>query len=448
MLRPWTFALIGAGALALGPPLSFVRADAAPNAQPGVEAQARGPLHEAFAQPVDDQPRPGPLAPKEPPPLIDEIPPDQKPVGDNVQWISGYWQWDDEQKQFLWISGFWRQIPPGCTWHPGVFTKMAAGWQWTAGYWSGGATPQPVLTAPPAAVQTRPATQPPSNNCIAVPGIWVYRDARYRWRAPYYLDSRPGWVWHPAQYVWTPDGYVFVDGYWDYPLTDRGLLFAPVAIDPSLLGRPHWTYTPSYVVNSAFLPTALFVRAGWNHYYFGDYFGAGCAQRGFTPWFDYRFGGGYSDPLFAYQRFATGDPNWERDLRGVYADRFNGTGVLPPRTWQEQVALIGRVMADPSLLADNYRYALPLAPLAWVNRQALKLRNVSAVERRALIRQLRRSSAPVRGRRTIAAPPRSRHKFGLTRTLRTKRTKVVTRQAARKPTKATGTSARRRGGKT
>ena len=50
MLRPWTFALIGAGALVLGPPLSIVRADAAPNAQPGVEVQARE-LYVKFGKP-------------------------------------------------------------------------------------------------------------------------------------------------------------------------------------------------------------------------------------------------------------------------------------------------------------------------------------------------------------------------------------------------------------
>ena len=117
-------------------------------------------------------------------------------------------------------------------------------------------------------------------------------------------------------------------------------------------------------------------------------------RRGFTPWFEYRYGGTYYDPLFAFQRLAAVDPNWERDLRTGYADRFSGTVVLPPRTWREQEALIGRVTVDPSLLVATYRYALPLTPLALVNRQVINLRPVTALERQALVRQVARPVPP------------------------------------------------------
>lgn len=33
------------------------------------------------------------------------LPPDQKPEGDDVAWIPGYWAWDDERNDFLWVSG-------------------------------------------------------------------------------------------------------------------------------------------------------------------------------------------------------------------------------------------------------------------------------------------------------------------------------------------------------
>src|SRR5579872_5436451 len=221
MYRTSILALMCSGLLTVAP---AVYGEAPPDAPQGVEVQARGPIHEAFAQPADAKPVPGPIVPKEPPPAIDEVPPDQKPAGDNVQWIPGYWQWDEDKKDYLWISGFWRNVPPGRTWVPGHYDKTADGWQWTAGFWSG-SDKQPLLPEPPAPVQTEPATPPPSDDSIYVPGTWVYRDARYRWRAPYYLDYRPGWVWQPAQYVCTPDGWVFVDGYWDYPLDQRGLLF-------------------------------------------------------------------------------------------------------------------------------------------------------------------------------------------------------------------------------
>ena len=379
MLRTSFLALLGTGLLALGLPLVY--GEAPPDAPPGVEVQAHGPIHEAFAQPVTAQPTPGPTAPKEPPPLIDEVPPDQKPNGDNVQWIPGYWQWDDDKSEFLWISGFWRQAPPGRAWIAGRYTKTANGWQWTSGYWSG-ADKQPLLPEPPAPVQAEPATPPPSDDSTYVPGTWVYRDARYRWRAPYYLDYRPGWVWQPAQYVWTPNGCMFVDGYWDYPLDQRGMLFAPVAIDPTLLAQPNWTYTPNYVVNCDFLPTALFVRPGWNHYYFGDYFGAGYARRGFTPWIDYRIGRRGYDPLFAYYRHGADAARWERDLRGVYAGRHAGNVVLPPRTWAQQQALVHKITVDKSVSVGHLRHVTALTPLAHVDRKAVPLRNASPAERR------------------------------------------------------------------
>src|SRR4051794_9243927 len=55
--------------------------------QPGVEILARGPVHEAYAQPYAADPAPTPVVPKAPPPPIHELPPDNKPDGQNVQWI-------------------------------------------------------------------------------------------------------------------------------------------------------------------------------------------------------------------------------------------------------------------------------------------------------------------------------------------------------------------------
>src|SRR5947209_3371743 len=57
----------------------------------GYTVLASGPVHEAYAQPDKQNPEPTPVVPKKPPPPIREEPPDQKPQGDNVQWIPGYW---------------------------------------------------------------------------------------------------------------------------------------------------------------------------------------------------------------------------------------------------------------------------------------------------------------------------------------------------------------------
>src|SRR3954468_18281834 len=87
-----------------------------PPPDPGVEVLTRGPVHEAYANAVSTQPAAGLLAPKAPPEPIEELPPDQRPEGDNVQWLPGYWAWDEDKQDYLWVSGFWRVPPPGRTW--------------------------------------------------------------------------------------------------------------------------------------------------------------------------------------------------------------------------------------------------------------------------------------------------------------------------------------------
>lgn len=55
-----------------------------PALQNGIEVQARGPVHEAFAQPIGVKPEAGPMVPKEPPPGVPEEPPEQKPDADSA----------------------------------------------------------------------------------------------------------------------------------------------------------------------------------------------------------------------------------------------------------------------------------------------------------------------------------------------------------------------------
>ncbi len=100
----------------------------------GVEVQTRGPIHEAFASPTTE-PQPTPLIPRQPPKPIEELPPEQKPEG-AVVWISGYWGWDDERKDFLWISGTWRVPPPGKTWISGYWREENSQWRWVPGFWT------------------------------------------------------------------------------------------------------------------------------------------------------------------------------------------------------------------------------------------------------------------------------------------------------------------------
>jgi hypothetical protein len=105
-------------------------------AEDGVEVLTRGPVHEAFAETVIFDPEPGHMAPKAPPVAIEEVPPDQRPEGANVAWVSGYWAWDDERTDFLWVSGIWRALPPGRQWVSGYWGRSGQGAQWTSDYWA------------------------------------------------------------------------------------------------------------------------------------------------------------------------------------------------------------------------------------------------------------------------------------------------------------------------
>ncbi len=198
----------------------------------GVEVLARGPIHEAFAQPMNAQPAPGPVAPKQPPEPFEEVSPDQKPEGDNVQWISGYWSWDEESNDYVWVSGFWRVPPPGRTWLAGHWQPIDNGWQWVAGFWVAANHQEfKYLPPPPPTIDQGPSTPAPDENSTYVSGCWSYQQSRYYWRPGYWVSDQPDWVWNPAHYVWTPSGCLYNDGYWDHPLEGRGLLFAPVRFD-------------------------------------------------------------------------------------------------------------------------------------------------------------------------------------------------------------------------
>src|SRR3954466_104781 len=104
-------------------PTSGARQNPGDPASSDAQVLARGPIHEAFASPVVFNPTPGVVVPKPPPStVIEELPPEQRPQGANVEWIPGYWAWDDERSDYIWVSGIWRDIPPGRQWVPGYWS--------------------------------------------------------------------------------------------------------------------------------------------------------------------------------------------------------------------------------------------------------------------------------------------------------------------------------------
>jgi hypothetical protein len=372
-------------ALAVGlfPQQSFAQEAAPAQAGPDdIGVQARGPIHEAFAGPVEAAAQAGPVVPKQPPDPIPEQPPDQKPAGDNVEWIPGNWAWDTDRQDFLWVSGTWRVQPPDRKWVPGYWTKVGDGWQWVSGFWAPAAQDQlQYQELPPASLDNGPSAPAPNPDRVYVPGCWVYRSVRYVWQPGYWAAARPGYCLVPAHYSYTPSGCVFVTSYWDYAPADRGLLFAPVCFNRPLWRNPNWCFRPSYVVDFPTALASLFVGPG-RHYYFGDYYGPAYSRLGFTPWFDW--GRRHNDVLFSYySRQHRGDPGWYRGLYADYRARMSGSLARPPRTLVQQNTLVR---------STSLRVVRPLAQFRSSNIRLTRVNSTQLTRQRTVVNNFRRLS--------------------------------------------------------
>ncbi len=273
--------------------------------QLGYQALMQGPVHEAFAAPVDMDHTDGVRVYSKPPPEpVDEQPPEASPEEKGMKWIPGYWAWSDDENDYVWVSGLWRKFPPGRTWNAGSWTRAGSGYRWTSGYWS---RPQSsnaaveYLPLPPKSIDNGPSVPPPAEDSFWVPGQWQYADADYQWRSGFWSAPQADWIWQPACYVYTPQGYLSVDGYWDYLPTDRGQLYAPVVFYNSVYLQPNYVYRPYYpLADAASLLLNLFVRPGCPHYYYGDFRGPSYVSIGYRPWYDHSIGHGYASPWLSY----------------------------------------------------------------------------------------------------------------------------------------------------
>jgi len=358
-----------------------IAAQQAPAAgQDGVEVLTRGPLHEAFAETITFDPEPGIVTPNAPPDPIEELAPDQRPMGANVTWIPGYWGWDDERNDFLWVSGIWRALPPGRQWVPGYWGQSQQGFQWTSGYWADAdASEIDYLPEPPATIEAGPNIAAPSADATWLPGSWIWQQNRYGWRAGYWTNGNQDWDWVPDHYVWTPSGYVFVDGYYDYSVPRRGVVFAPVYFNGGLRSQRGFSYTPSTVINPGVFLSHLFLRPSYGHYYFGDYYGANYASAGYSPWFSYQSSRRGYDPIYANQRWQhRHDREWEHRAEADFRNFRDNENARPPRNWAAQRALAGQGQTSDR---RNIAVAEPLDELAQRKDSQLRFQPVNPTER-------------------------------------------------------------------
>ncbi len=155
-------------------------------------------------------------------------------------------------------------------------------------------------------------------------------------------------------YAWTPTGYVFIPGYWDYSIPRRGVIYSPIVVNSAVVPASY-VYTPNYAVADVLVLDAMFVNPYYAHYYFGDYYGPAYANRGYVTTVVYSRT--YYEPVVVYQRWYYRDnPRWFDLQVNVVLNRNAGRAPLPPRTLIEQQQIINnRTVVNNYFTSINYK---------------------------------------------------------------------------------------------
>lgn len=302
------------------------------------EVLLRGPVNESFAQPVNLEIQAGFTAPIAPPADIEEIPPVERPAGEQFVWVPGYWAWDSDRDDYIWVSGCWRAVPPDMSWVPGYWARAARGWQWVAGFWAPvGNSAIAYLPAPPVLMDVEPPGPAPSPDLLWVPPCWYWNSGQYIRRSGYWITAQEDWVWVPSHYIGTPRGYIMAKGHWDYTLEHRGVLFAPIYFPRHSYEHPGLTFALRIVLDFDNLEASLFTRPQYNHYYFGDYYDRSYLRIGIFPWFEFEQQHTWYDPLYTHTRWRhqQREPQWEQHNRLEFDRRRADRSLRPPRTYRE-----------------------------------------------------------------------------------------------------------------
>jgi hypothetical protein len=338
------------------------------------EVLTRGPVHEGFATQYQTTSVAGATIDKQPPAAIEELPPDVRPAGDNIQWLPGYWGWDADAKDFLWVSGTYRNAPPGQRWVPGYWNKTAAGYQWMSGFWLSGSVEQVIYNSPPPqSVERGPTSEAPAAGYFWNPGVFQPAGGKYAWRPGYWAPYQQNFVWVPARNVLTAGGYVYAPGYWDYRLDQRGTLFAPVRVNLAANAGGSLRLAPAAIIPATALQYHLFAQANSGTYLFGNYYGDEYAAAGVRPWYASQVVKGVPDPLFGYYSwyYGRGGANYLDIMTRWNAHFTSNVNLRPAQTLAGQLNLAtqkaGAKNLANSLLAVNLTDAVSAAPTSFVN---------------------------------------------------------------------------------
>ncbi len=180
-----------------------------------------------------------------------------------------------------------------------------------------------------------------------------------------------------------PSGYLFVGGYWDMPVANRGLMFAPVYYPQPIYAQPNFMFTPSITIAGPAVTANLFVSAGTNQYLFGNFYAQNFLSVGITPWFSFSIGGGqpaFFDPLFSYYAVVNirQNPGWIAQVRRDYILRRDNVAMRPAATYLEEMRRIER--------GERVEHAMAVRLDRLAAERGMRLEHVSEAERQ-LVRQ-------------------------------------------------------------
>lgn len=235
--------------------------------------------------------------------------------------------------------------------------------------------------------------------------VGQHHDRGYAWRPGYWMRARRDRLWVTAHYIWSPRGYVFVDGHWDFPFEQRGLLFAPVRFErPAVARTIH--YTPTIALDLEVVRDGLFIGPHQRRYYFGDYYAVEYVNRGYHPLFEAEIHHGY-DPIFAYSRWRLG-AEWVTRVHHDYDFRREHVDSRPARTYLLQSRQVTRAEPDRRVVT----IARPVREYAAIRTAGIELHKLAPERRQTLVQRGvelngfrdRRASLEITGAREVRAP--------------------------------------------
>ena len=233
-------------------------------------------IHEAFFQETHSNILYQAISQQPPANIIEKIPSQTDPL---TIWIPGYWDWDTDQRDFLWVTGVWRKPPPEHLWVPTTWIDSDDNWIRVRGFWKNENLENIAYIRdwiPDNLDEVM--SDPPGDDYFWIHGNWKYTEEQssFIWFDGRWQLFDPNWIYIPAHYVWRPDGYIYIEGYWDWKLDSRGTCFANVSIDPDnrldLVFTPSQTVDTLKLINRAFLYYPNYLYLFWWHYHFNTSF--------------------------------------------------------------------------------------------------------------------------------------------------------------------------------